>query len=89
MGGIRWDSHMYEGYLFPPYYDALMAKIVAYGDDRHSALARASAAVARLDVEGPVTNASLLRKLLADRAIVENSVTTTWLEDQFARRALP
>ena len=71
------------------YYDALMAKIIAYGADRAAALARASAAIERLEVEGPVTNASLLRKLLTSPAIIENSVTTTWLEEQFAQKALP
>ncbi len=88
-GGVRWDSHMYEGYLFPPYYDALMAKIIAYGIDRRSALERAAKAIERLEVEGPITNATLLQTLLRNPAILDNSVTTMWLEDQFARGVLP
>jgi len=84
IGGVRWDTHMYEGYLFPPYYDALMAKIIAYGQDRPTALARAGNAIARLEVEGPTTNATLLQELLVNKAIIENTVTTQWLEEHFA-----
>ena len=80
---------MYEGYLFPPYYDALMAKIIAFGQDRETALSRAGRAVDSLEVEGPITNATLLTQLLANQAVIENSVTTLWLEEQFARRAFP
>jgi acetyl-CoA carboxylase biotin carboxylase subunit len=80
---------MYEGYLFPPYYDALMAKIIAYGDTRKAALARASEALKRLVVEGPTSNASLLQKLLTTKTVIENSVTTLWLEDQFAQKVMP
>jgi len=89
IGGVRWDSHMYEGYLFPPYYDALMAKIIAFGQDRETALSRAGQAIERLEVAGPITNANLLKQLLASQAVIENSVTTQWLEEQFARRMFP
>jgi acetyl-CoA carboxylase biotin carboxylase subunit len=89
IGGVRLDSHMYEGYLFPPYYDALMAKIIAYGPDRASALSLAARAVSRLEVEGMTTNQTLLQKLLTLPAIHQNHVTTRWLEDQFIAGSLP
>jgi len=88
IGGVRWDSHMYEGYLFPPYYDALMAKIIAFGQDRGAALSRAARAVEGLEVSGPTTNAALLRQLLVSPAVIENSITTQWLEGQFAKGIL-
>jgi acetyl-CoA carboxylase biotin carboxylase subunit len=80
LGGVRWDTHMYEGYLFPPYYDALMAKIIAYGQNRTQALERLRAALAGLEAEGPATNRALLCKLTDAPAVVDNSVTTRWLE---------
>jgi acetyl-CoA carboxylase biotin carboxylase subunit len=80
LGGVRWDTHMYEGYQFPPFYDALMAKIVAFGEDRDTALRRARAAIAGLKVDGLKTNAGLLARLLVHPAITENRVTTLWLE---------
>jgi acetyl-CoA carboxylase biotin carboxylase subunit len=87
-GGVRWDTHLYEGYSFPPFYDALMAKIIAHGPDRAAAIARLRIALDRLEVEGPMTTRLLLRRLLDLPALVENSVTTRWLEDQFNGRAL-
>lgn len=80
MGGVRWDTHLYEGYLFPPYYDALMAKVIAHGDDRRRALHRLRMTLQRLEIEGPVTNAELLQRLLDAPEVVSNSVTTRWLE---------
>jgi len=81
LGGVRWDTHLYEGYRFPPYYDALMAKVIAHGSDRSVALGRLRHAMARLDIEGPVTNRPLLQALLDAPEVVRNDVTTRWLED--------
>jgi acetyl-CoA carboxylase biotin carboxylase subunit len=80
LGGVRWDTHLYEGYLFPPYYDALMAKVIAHGSDRAAALDRLSLSLQRLEIEGPVTNVPLLQRLLKAPDVVNNSVTTRWLE---------
>jgi len=82
LGGVRWDTHLYEGYLFPPYYDALMAKVIAFGADRAQALSRLRSALARLEVEGPVTNLPLLRRLLDHPDVISNRVTTRWLEQR-------
>ncbi|MCL2715825.1 MAG: ATP-grasp domain-containing protein [Alphaproteobacteria bacterium] len=87
LGGVRWDTHIYEGYHFPPYYDALMAKIIAYGHDRATALSRATRAITELQVSGLATNAALLRHVLASPAITGNLVTTRWLEEQLAKGA--
>jgi len=84
-GGVRWDTHMYETYAFPPFYDALMAKIIAHGPDRASAMARLRIALERLEVAGPATTQHLLRRLLDAPALVGNTVTTRWLEDQIGR----
>tara|TARA_R110002072_G_scaffold294270_2_gene464271 strand:- start:5508 stop:6866 length:1359 start_codon:yes stop_codon:yes gene_type:complete len=89
VGGVRLDSHVYEGYLFPPYYDALMAKVIATGVDRQAALALAARAIDRLEVEGPITNRALLARLLAHPDVVANAITTRWLEEEFAEGRLP
>ncbi|MEW9586158.1 acetyl/propionyl/methylcrotonyl-CoA carboxylase subunit alpha [Paraburkholderia sp. DGU8] len=85
LGGVRWDTHLYEGYLFPPYYDALMAKVIAYGPDRIAALERLRRTLERLEVEGPITNVPLLKALLSAPEVVNNRVTTRWLEDALPR----
>jgi acetyl-CoA carboxylase biotin carboxylase subunit len=89
IGGVRLDSHLYEGYLFPPYYDALMAKVIATGTDRAEALTLATRAIDRLQVEGPITNRALLACLLAHPDVAANTITTRWLEEEFAEGRLP
>lgn len=89
IGGVRLDTHLYEGYLFPPYYDALMAKVIATGIDRQAALVLAARAIDRLEVEGPITNRSLLSRLLTHPDVVSNTITTRWLEEEFAEGRLP
>ncbi|MCW5721084.1 MAG: ATP-grasp domain-containing protein [Devosia sp.] len=89
IGGVRLDTHLYEGYLFPPYYDALMAKVIATGADRETALALAARAIDRLEVEGLITNRTLLARLLAHPDVVANTITTRWLEEEFAEGRLP
>ena len=46
--GVRIDSHIYQGYEIPPYYDSLLAKIIAYGPDRQGAMARDAASLRRM-----------------------------------------
>lgn len=89
IGGVRLDTHLFEGYLFPPYYDALMAKIIVSGTDRNTALALASRSIDRLQVEGPITNRALLARLLSHPDVIANTITTRWLEEEFAEGRLP
>jgi len=88
LGGVRWDTHLYDGYLIPPYYDALMAKIIAHGGDRVSALSRLRSALGATVVEGHPNTLPLLRRLLDAPAMVHNTVTTHWLDDHLASETL-
>lgn len=54
--GIRVDSHIYNGYQVPPYYDSLVGKLISYGENRHIALARMHNALEETLVEGIKTN---------------------------------
>src|SRR5699024_5293021 len=49
--GIRVDSHLYTGYTVPPYYDSLIGKLIAYGENRDAARARLRMALAELVIE--------------------------------------
>ena len=77
--GIRVDTHAYPGYLFPPYYDSLLAKVVVRSHDRVSCLAAARAAVDALVVEGVATSADVHRVVLAEPEFVAGGVSTGWL----------
>lgn len=78
--GIRVDSHVYAGYRVPPYYDSLIGKIIAYGEDRASAIARMRQALEELVIEGIKTNAPLHQKLMREDDILTGGVDIHYLE---------
>jgi acetyl-CoA carboxylase biotin carboxylase subunit len=80
--GIRVDSHIYNGYSVPPYYDSLIGKLIAYGDNRDNALARMRNALAELVIEGIKTNAPLHRRILNDPNFMAGGANIHYLERQ-------
>ena len=78
--GVRVDSHLYDGYTVPPYYDSLIAKIICHGEDRPLALARMRQALDELVVEGIRTNTPLHRELVRDPAFKTGGVSIHYLE---------
>ena len=78
--GIRVDAHAYSGYSVPPYYDSLIGKIIAYGDDRASALARMRTALMETVVEGIQTNIPLHQDLFSDSAFIAGGTNIHYLE---------
>ncbi|MFF4414336.1 acetyl/propionyl/methylcrotonyl-CoA carboxylase subunit alpha [Streptosporangium sp. NPDC001559] len=87
-GGIRLDSHIYQGYDFPPYYDALMAKLVVWGSDRDAARTRMEQALAGFEIGGLTTSRELLARIVAHPDFADDSVTTHWLADTILTREL-
>lgn len=79
-GGMRLDTHVYEGYVFPPFYDALMGKLNTWGPDRAAAIARMEQALDAFDIGGLTTSLPLLRRIVEHPAYRDNTVTTRWLE---------
>ncbi|GAB5452612.1 MAG: acetyl-CoA carboxylase biotin carboxylase subunit [Halioglobus sp.] len=80
--GVRVDSHLYDGYTVPPFYDSLIAKIITYGEDRSVALARMTQALDELVVEGIRTNTALHRDLVRDAAFAAGGVSIHYLESK-------
>jgi acetyl-CoA carboxylase biotin carboxylase subunit len=78
--GIRMDSHLYPGYEVPPYYDSLLGKLVVWGPDRPTAIARGRAALEELLVDGVTTNIEIHRALLENEAFLEGRMTTNLLD---------
>ncbi len=83
--GIRVDSHLYSGYTVPPNYDSLIAKLIAYGDTRESALARMRIALDEIIVDGIRTNVPMHVDLLNDSGFIEGGVGISYLERKLAR----
>lgn len=74
--GIRIDSHCYAGYVVPPYYDSLLAKVVAWGSSRQEAISRMQRALAEVTIEPLVTNIPFLRQLVGRSEFIANQHTT-------------
>ena len=83
--GVRVDSHLYDGYTVPPYYDSLIAKIISYGENRDIALARMRVALDELVVEGIHTNTPLHRDLVRDAVFKAGGVSIHYLESKLAQ----
>jgi acetyl-CoA carboxylase, biotin carboxylase subunit len=78
--GVRLDSHLYAGYDVPPYYDSLLGKLIVWGPDRPTAIARGRAALDELVVDGIITNRAFHRAVLDNPAFVEGRVTTNLVD---------
>jgi acetyl-CoA carboxylase biotin carboxylase subunit len=83
--GIRVDSHLYTGYNVPPYYDSLIGKLIAHGEDRTRAIARMRNALDEIVVEGIKTNISLHQIILADTNFEQGGTNIHYLEKMLAR----
>ena len=81
--GIRVDSAAYADAIIPPYYDSLIAKLIAYGDTRGEAIQRMRRALEMFVVEGIKTSIPLHRKILADADFAAGRLDTHFL-DRFA-----
>jgi acetyl-CoA carboxylase biotin carboxylase subunit len=78
--GVRMDSHLFSGYEVPPFYDSLLGKLIVWGPDRATAIARGRVALDELVVEGIVTNVSIHQALLANEVFLEGRMTTNLLD---------
>ena len=81
--GVRWESHLSAGTSVPPHYDAMIAKLIAWGDDRTEAIARMHTALDELTITGIKTNVPLLKALLADPQVQRGEASIHYLEDTF------
>jgi acetyl-CoA carboxylase, biotin carboxylase subunit len=80
---IRLDTHCYEGYFVPPFYDSMIAKLVVWGSDRNSAVQQMRKALELFEVVGISTNIEFLRGVFDHSDYRDGSVNTRWLENTF------
>ncbi len=78
--GIRVDTHIYDGYMVPPYYDSMIGKLIAHGNSRDVAIARMSTALSEMVVEGIKTNIPLHQEIMADAAFQAGGANIHYLE---------
>jgi acetyl-CoA carboxylase biotin carboxylase subunit len=78
--GIRVESHLYSGYKVPPYYDSMIGKIIAHGEDRDIAIARMRNALTEVVVEGIKTNIPLHEEIFQHAAFQAGGTDIHYLE---------
>ncbi len=83
--GVRVDSHVYSGYTIPPYYDSLIGKLIAYGDNRKMALERMYRALSEYLIRGIETTIPLHKAILSDPVFIAGKATTGYLEEFLSR----
>ncbi len=78
--GIRCETHIYNGYRVPPYYDSMIGKLIAHGDDRKSAIARMQTALSEMIIDGIKTNIQLQIDIMSDNAFALGEQNIHYLE---------
>jgi acetyl-CoA carboxylase biotin carboxylase subunit len=78
--GVRVESHIYNGYTVPPYYDSMIGKLITWGEDRASAIARMRGALSEIVIDGINTNIELQRDIMADEAFRRGRTDIHYLE---------
>jgi acetyl-CoA carboxylase biotin carboxylase subunit len=78
--GIRVESHLYSGYRVPPFYDSMIGKIIAHGNDRPTAIARMKNALSEIVIEGIKTNIPLHQEIFQHAAFQTGGTDIHYLE---------
>lgn len=85
--GIRVDTHIYNGYRVPPYYDSMIGKLIAHGETREVAMARMRTALNEMVVEGIKVNVPLHQELFNDAGFQQGSTNIHYLEKKLEEKA--
>ncbi len=78
--GVRFDSHVHEGYRIPPNYDSMVGKLIVHRPTREQAIACMLRALDEFHIEGVKTSIPLLKKIIRHPTFQAGQVDTKWLE---------
>jgi acetyl-CoA carboxylase biotin carboxylase subunit len=79
--GVRVDTHVFDGYTVPPFYDSLLAKIIVWAEDRPAAIARARGALSEFELEGLPTTKALAMDIIETEGFTSGAYTTAFLAE--------
>jgi acetyl-CoA carboxylase biotin carboxylase subunit len=85
--GVRVDTHVYAGYVVPPNYDSLLAKVIVHDVDRAAAIRRARRTLEEMVIEGPRTNIPFLRRIINHPDFIKGDFDTGFVGRMLAERA--
>jgi len=84
--GVRFDSHVHEGYNIPPYYDSMIGKLIVHKPTRPEAIACLKRCLDEFVLEGVKTTIPLLKTILNNSAFIEGRMDTTFIEQNLLGR---
>ena len=84
--GVRMDSHLYNGYTIPPFYDSLIGKLIVHGRDRTEAIERLRRSLDEIIIDGIETTTELFNLLLNEPDIKNGDYNIHWLEEWLVKR---
>ena len=79
--GVRVDSGCYSGIIIPPYYDSMIAKLIVYGENRESCIARLERALEEFVVDGIKTTIPFYQKILKEENFLNGNYDIHWVEN--------
>ena len=82
--GVRMDSHVYTDYEIPPYYDSLIGKLIVWGEDRKTAIARMKRALRECAITGVPTTIEFHQKILEVPAFVSGEIYTNFIAEHLS-----
>ena len=78
--GVRTDTHVYSGYVIPPYYDSMIAKLITVAQTREEAIAKMHRALSEFVIEGVKTTIPFHLKLMKNESFVKGDYTINFME---------
>lgn len=83
--GVRVDSHCFDGYFVPPYYDSMLAKLIVHAPTRREAISKMAAALEEFDVGGVDTTIPFLKFLISQKHFQDGTTHVRWIEELMAQ----
>ncbi len=83
--GVRIESALYNGYVIPPYYDSMVAKVIVHGEDRMDAIRKMRSALGEVVVDGITTNLDFQYDILNHPAFLSGDINTHFIPDYFEK----
>lgn len=81
--GVRVDSHVYNEYVIPPFYDSMIAKLIVWGRDRNHAIQRAKRAFEEFTIEGIKTTVPFHQNVLENDIFISGNFDTSFIDKQY------
>ena len=79
---VRFDSHIYSGYVVPPYYDSMIGKIIAWGEDREQAINVMKRILDEFLIEGVNTTIDFHKNMLINKDFIHNEYDTKYIDEK-------